>query len=133
MFHKIKRGISFFVLVGLISVIPAFANPEKAGRAQLSEGFVINLKEGRDIAAETRVVNGIISHTYRLNLKQGETVSFKLNSGSRTSLKVKSPSGIVKQTVNERSHQGVLSGVGEFVFEVSSQESSVYRLEVRRN
>jgi hypothetical protein len=133
MFHKIKRGISFFVLVGLISVIPAFANPEKAGTAQQSESFVINLQDGRNIVAETRFVNGIISHTYRLNLKPGETVSFKLNSGSRTSLKVKSPSGIVKQTVNERSHHGVLSGVGEFVFEVSSQESSVYRLEVRRN
>jgi hypothetical protein len=132
MFHTIKRGISFFVLAGLISAVPVLANSAKAERTRPSENFVISLREDKNLVAETRIVNGIVGHTYRLTLKQGETISFKLNSHQRTSLKVKSPSGIVKQTINERSHEGVLSGVGEFVFEISSEDSSTYRLEVKR-
>ena len=133
MFHKIKRSISFFALVGLVSAIPAFANPEKGEKARKSEGFSISLRDNQDLPAQkSGVVTGIANHSYRLSLKQGETISFKLNSSNRTSVKVKSPSGIIKQTVNERIHEGVLSGEGEFVFEISAAEVSTYRLEVKR-
>jgi hypothetical protein len=132
MYHKAKRYISFFVLIGLISAIPAFANPVKAGKTRKSESFVINLQNSKNLIAESKIVSSNADHLYRLSIKQGETISFKLRSLDRTSLKVQSPSGIVKQTVDTRTHEGILTGDGEFILEISAADSSVYRLEVKK-
>jgi hypothetical protein len=84
------------------------------------------------LIAESKIVSSNADHLYRLSIKQGETISFKLRSLDRTSLKVQSPSGIVKQTVDTRTHEGILTGDGEFILEISAADSSVYRLEVKK-
>lgn len=132
MFHKTKRYISFFVLIGLMSVIPSLANTVKVEKTRKSEKFVIGIEANKKLVAESKIVSSTANHSYRLTVKPGETVSFKLSSLNRTSLKIQSPSGTVKQTVDVRNHEGILSGDGEFVFEISTEDFSPYRLEVKR-
>jgi hypothetical protein len=132
MYHQAKRSILLFVLIGLLSAVTALANPVKAEKARQTESFVINLEQGKELAAESKIVAWSTNHSYRLNLKKGETVSFKLHSLNPTSLKIQTPSGNIKQAFDTRTHEGVLSGEGEFVFEISAANYSVYRLEIKR-
>jgi hypothetical protein len=132
MYHKTKLYISFFVLVGLMSVVSVLANPAKVEKTRKSENFVIVFQDSKDLSTATKIVSRTATHLYRLSIKQGETISFKLKSANLTSLKVQSPTGIVKQKVDTRIHEGILTGEGEFVFEISTEDFSAYIFEVKR-
>lgn len=133
MFDKIKRSVSFFVLLGLISTVSVFANSANAKKTWKSKSFVISFQNDANSVSENRIVARTAGHSYRLNVKPGETIIIKLNSNKNTSLKVMSPFGIIKQSANINNHTAVLNGDGDFILEVSTGDWSAYRLEIQKS
>ncbi|MDQ6786870.1 MAG: hypothetical protein M3033_08690 [Acidobacteriota bacterium] len=132
MYHTIKRYVSLFVLVSLMSAISVLANPVKAEKNRKSESYVIDLQDKQSIALAGRFISINRVHSYRLNVKQGETVVLTVKSNKATSIKVQSPSGTVAEGKGERMLKAVLAGNGEFVIEINSDELSFYSIQVTR-
>lgn len=132
MFHTIKRYVSLFIIVGLLSAVPALANTVKREKNRKSENYVIDLQGKRSAALSGRFIALNQVHTYRLNVKPGETIVLTMRSNKPGSIKVQSPSGAVTLNKSEKTHKAVLSGNGEFVIEVSSDDISFYTIDVAK-
>ena len=128
MFQSIKRYVALFILIGLIGSLPAFAHTVKTGKPKKAETFTVDFEGGKNNGSRSKAIQHGTAHSYRLNLKQGQTVEFKLRSNKALSVNVKSPSGVVKQANREKDFHGVLSGEGEFVIEVTSEDFAFYTL-----
>jgi hypothetical protein len=130
MFQSVKRYVSLFILVGLISSLPVFANTAQTLKVNDTETFAIDL-QGNKTNIQSRSILTSGRHAYRLNLKQGQSVEFTLRSNKEISVNIKSPSGAIKQNRNKKEYYGVITGAGEFVIEVSAGDFSFYTLEVK--
>lgn len=133
MLNTAKRFFAFFVLVALASATPVFANFEKPNYNANSKVYNVEFHGKKNIPVVNRMLTIGANHSYVLKLRQGETAVFTLRSDKGTTVRVKSPSGRVTEQNAEKAHQGVLSGVGEFVIEVSSTELSSYTLTISGN
>ena len=131
MFHKIKGCISLFVVVaGLTGAsVPTFANTVKTEKNRASENYTIDMRGKKSVALKGRYlsVNGV--HSYRVSVKPGETIVLTLRSSNPTSLKIQSPSGAVNQGKNEKAHKAVLTGNGDFIVEIGSENLTFYTIE----
>lgn len=130
MFQSVKRYVSLFILVGLISSLPIFAQSGQTAKDNGTETFAIDLQDNKsNIQSRSILTSG--RHVYRLSLKQGQRVEFTLRSNKAISVDIKSPSGAIKQNRDQKEYYGVITGEGEFVIEVSVGDFSFYTLEVK--
>jgi hypothetical protein len=130
MFQTIKRHFALFILVSVVSAVPAFANSVKVGKAPKTENFVIDLQNNKRIALGEKIISRRENHLYRVNLKQGEVFVFTVRSGKATALKVKSATGVVNGGETANWHRVVLNGAGEYELEVSTEDVSLYTVDV---
>lgn len=130
MFHTIKRYVSLFIIVGLLSAVPVLARTNNAEKNRKSDNYVIDLQGKKNVALTGKFLSIKGVHTYRMNVKQGETVILTVNSAKPSSMKVQSPSGAVTLSKGEKSHRAVLSGNGEFIVEINSDDISYYSIDV---
>lgn len=120
-----------FILVGLVSSIPVFANPVKTVEKQDDGTFVLDMQNNKAIALNRTYIVRNSNHSYRLSVRQGETASFTVHSSKPVSIKVSNAAGVIEQGKTGTTCRVVLSGAGDFVIEISSADIAYYTLDVK--
>jgi hypothetical protein len=128
MIHSIKRYAAFFVLLALAGAVPVFANTVN----KKNETVVVDIQGKKSVPLISKAIGRKESHKYQISLQPGEKAVFRLRSDKGLSLKIQAANG-VKEVSNERFVQGVLSVAGDYEIEVSTNNLSLYTLEISGN